>query len=66
MAEEEEALRELGSSIDEVGEMVPAYGEMTGRFLQIGRFLAWLVAAIVALHGLYLVLSVKMGRRFSI
>jgi uncharacterized phage infection (PIP) family protein YhgE len=66
MAEEEQALNELGTSIDEVGEMVPAYGEMTGRFLQIGRFLAWLVAAIVGLHGTYLVLSAKMGRRFSI
>jgi ABC-type transporter Mla subunit MlaD len=64
--EEEEALRELGQSIDEVGEMVPAYGEMAGQFLEIGRFLAWLVAAIVALHGAYLVLSVKMGRRFSV
>jgi hypothetical protein len=66
IAEEEEALEDLGHNIDEVGEMVPAYGEMAGRFLEIGRWLAWLVAAIVGLHGTYLVLSVRMGRRFSV
>jgi hypothetical protein len=65
LAEEEKALGDLEHSIDDVGEMLPAYGQLTGKFVEIGRFLAWLIAAGIALHGSYLVLSVKMGRRFS-
>jgi hypothetical protein len=65
LAEEEKALGDLEQSIDDVGAMLPAYGELTGRFVLIGRLLAWLVACGIALHGTYLVLSVKMGWRYS-
>jgi hypothetical protein len=65
LAQEEKALADLEQSIDDVGEMLPAYGELTGRFVEIGRLLAWLVAAGVGLHGIHLVLRVKLGRRYS-
>ena len=35
------------------------------RLFQVGRLLAWLVAAIVCLHGTYLLLSARIGRRYS-
>jgi hypothetical protein len=63
--EEEQSLDDLGQSIDEVGAVLPAYGQTTSRLVLLGRLLAWLVAGIVALHGVYLLLSVRMGRRFS-
>jgi hypothetical protein len=66
LAEEEKALGDLEHGIDEVGALVPEYGQLTGRLLLIGRVLAWLVAAIVTLHGGYLLLSVRLGRSYSV
>jgi hypothetical protein len=63
--EEDHTLRELGQSLDEVGMALPSYAHTTSRLLQTGRLLAWLVAAIVGLHGAYLMLSARMGRRYS-
>jgi ABC-type transporter Mla subunit MlaD len=65
LAEEEKALGDLEHSIDDVGEMLPAYGELAGRFAEIGRFVAWIIAAGIAVHAMYLILSVRMGWRFS-
>ena len=66
LAEQEHALDELGISLDEAGDVLPVYGRTTGQVLQVGRFLAWLVSAIIALHGCHLLLSVAMGRRYSL
>jgi uncharacterized phage infection (PIP) family protein YhgE len=64
--EEERTLQELGQSLDEVGEALPVYAHTASRLLETGRALAWLVAVIVGLHGSYLTLSVRMGRRYSL
>jgi hypothetical protein len=63
---EDKALGDLGNGLDEVSGALPAYSDLAARFLAIGRFLAWLVAAIVALHGSYLVLSTRLGKGFSV
>jgi hypothetical protein len=65
LQDQDQALEELGQSIDEVGAMLPAYGYTLSRLVQVGRLLAWLVAAITGLHGFYLLLSARMGRRYS-
>ena len=64
--EEEYTLAELGQSLGEVGNALPAYAQTTSRLVETGRALAWLVAGIVGLHGCYLMLSVRMGRRYSV
>lgn len=64
--EEEHTLADLGQSLEEVGGVLPAYAHTTSSLIQTGRALAWLVASIVGLHGCYLMLSVGMGRRFSV
>jgi ABC-type transporter Mla subunit MlaD len=64
--EEERTLDELGQSLEEVSEILPPYAQTTSRLIQTGRLLSWLVAGIVGLHGCYLMLSVRMGRRYSV
>ena len=64
--EEEETLADLGQSLQEVGNALPVYAHTTSRLIQTGRVLAWLVAGIVGLHGCYLMLSIRMGRRYSV
>jgi hypothetical protein len=64
--EEERTLTELGQSLEEVSDALPAYAHTTSRLIQTGRLLAWLVAGFVGLHGCYLMLSVRMGRRYSV
>jgi ABC-type transporter Mla subunit MlaD len=64
--EEEQTLIDLGQSLEEVGDALPAYAQTALRLIQTGRLLAWLVAGIVGLHGCYLILSVRMGRRYSV
>ncbi|TMQ29152.1 MAG: hypothetical protein E6K70_26115, partial [Planctomycetota bacterium] len=61
--EEERTLTDLGQSLEEVGEVLPAYANTTSRLLWTGRMLVWLVASIVGLHGCYLALSSRLGRR---
>jgi len=64
--EEERALGDLGESLEEVHAALPAYQRTTSHVLQSGRVLAWLVAAIAGLHGCYLMLSARLGRRYSL
>jgi ABC-type transporter Mla subunit MlaD len=66
LQEQERGLGDLGRSIDDVGDSLPAYREATAGLVRMGRLLAWLVAAVVALHGTYLVLSVRLGKPFSL
>ncbi|HLJ95708.1 MAG TPA: hypothetical protein VKU02_21205 [Gemmataceae bacterium] len=64
--DEEHTLVDLGQSLEEVGGALPIYAQTAARLVQTGRILAWLVAGIVGLHGCYLMLSVRMGRRYSV
>jgi len=64
--EEEHALRELGQSLDDVQAALPAYERTTQQVFRSGRLLAWLAAAVIGLHGCYLMLSFRLGRRYSI
>ena len=66
LAQQEAALGDLGQSLDEMGDALPVYAATTSRTLEAARLLLWLVAAIVFLHGAYLVLSVRLGPRFSV
>jgi hypothetical protein len=66
LAEEEHALNELENSLSEVRTALPVYAQTTTQVLHAGRLLAWLGATIAALHGCYLMLSARMGRRFSL
>ncbi len=65
LQEQDRGLTELRESIDEVGDLLPAFGTTMARLFQVGRLLAWLVAAIICLHGTYLLLSARIGRRYS-
>jgi hypothetical protein len=66
LAEEEHALNELENSLTEARAALPIYAQTTTHVLRAGRLLAWLGATIAALHGCYLMLSARMGRRFSL
>jgi len=66
LRQQEHALEDLGSSIDEVSTALPAYAQTTSRLLLTARLLVWLVAAIVGLHAAYLLLSVRLGRQYSV
>ncbi|MBY0523745.1 MAG: hypothetical protein K2R98_10125 [Gemmataceae bacterium] len=64
--EEEQALNELGQSLEEVQTILPVYAKTTNQLFQAGRLLSWLVACIIGLHGAYLMLSVRLGPRYSL
>jgi hypothetical protein len=66
LQEQEQGLADLGRGIEEVGESLPAYAAATNRLVTTARLLAWLVAVVVALHGAYLLLSVRLGRPYSV
>jgi hypothetical protein len=64
LGEDERSLGDLGQSLDEVGTVLPEYGRTAGGLAETGRWLAWLAAAAVALHGVYLLaVSVRIRRR---
>jgi ABC-type transporter Mla subunit MlaD len=55
LADQEVAFDELAQSIDEVSGALPAYAETASRMVQATQLLLWLVAALVGLHGVYVV-----------
>jgi hypothetical protein len=55
LGDQDQALDDLGLSIDEIGDMLPGYAHLLGRLLDLGRLLCWLVAATLGLHGFYLI-----------
>jgi hypothetical protein len=65
LAEEEHALDELDGSLREARTVLPVYAQSTAHVLQSGRLLAWLGATIAAMHGVYLLMSARLGRRYS-
>jgi ABC-type transporter Mla subunit MlaD len=66
LSEQERSFDELGKSIDEVSAALPECEQTTARMVQTTRMLLWLVAAIVGLHGAYLVTAAGLGRRYSV
>ena len=65
LREQEESFDQLGQSIDEVGAALPAYARTASRLVQATRLLLGLVAAIIGLHGVYLVMAGRLGRPYS-
>jgi methyl-accepting chemotaxis protein len=65
LKEQERALGDLSTSIDEVGSALPPCAQTASQLVQTGRLLIWLVAAIMGLHGGYLALSARLGKQFS-
>lgn len=65
LAQQETALDDLGQNLDDVADVIPAYGNTTSNLVQTVRLLLWLVAGMVCLHGVYLVLSVRLGQGYS-
>jgi DNA repair ATPase RecN len=63
LREEEQALADLGGSLDEASAALPAYGESAARILQTTRLLLALGAVAFALHGGYLLLGGLLGPR---
>jgi hypothetical protein len=63
--DQEQALANLGDSIEDVNATLPGYGRTATQILQTTRLLLVLMAAIFGLHGAYLALSARLGRRFS-
>ena len=59
LQQQEQGLDDLGKSLDEVGSTIPVYARMTHTMLRTARWLAWLVAAIVAIHGISLVMRLR-------
>jgi len=66
LAEEEHALNELGASLDDVTHCLPVYAQTTQHVIGAGRLLAWLGACIAFVHGCYLLLSARLGKRYSV
>jgi DNA repair exonuclease SbcCD ATPase subunit len=63
--DQERALTSLDDSINDVREALPACADSATSILQTTRLLLVLMAAIFGLHGSYLVLGTRLGRRFS-
>jgi hypothetical protein len=45
---------------------MPEYARATNGLVGTARLLAWLVAGIVALHGAYLLVRVRLGKGYSV
>ncbi len=64
--DQEQALSNLGTSIDDVNAALPGCARSASSILRTTRLLFMLMAGIFGLHGGYLLLSVRLGRRFSL
>lgn len=64
--EEGHALQEMEQSLGEVQQSLPVYSRTTQQVIRAGRWLSWLMAAIAAVHGGYLILGSRLGRRYSV
>jgi len=64
LEEQERSLADLESSLDEVGDTIPAYKKNAMDVLGAGKVLGFLVAAIIGIHGAY-VLSDGLKRKTS-
>ena len=66
LEQQEIGLDELGHGLDEVSTSIPTYAKATNGLVQTGRLLVWLVAGIVLLHAGYLLVSLRLGKAYSI
>ena len=66
LEQQEEGLGDLSRGLDEVTASIPEYGRATNRLVETARLLVWLVAAIVMLHGVYLLASVRLGKGYAV
>jgi flagellar biosynthesis chaperone FliJ len=64
--DQEQALTNLGDSINDANAALPVCARSASNILQTTRLLLMLMASIFGLHGGYLMLSVRLGRRFSL
>lgn len=62
---QDSSLARLGTSIDQVTEVMPAVSQGACRILEMSRLLLGLLAGIFALHGGYLIAGWRMGAAFS-
>jgi uncharacterized phage infection (PIP) family protein YhgE len=65
LGDEEQSFADLGQSLDEVTAALPAYGRTASRLVQATRLLLWLAAGTIGLHGVYLVLSGRLGKPYA-
>jgi hypothetical protein len=63
LADQDQALDELARSISDVADLLPGYGQTVEEFLVAGRLLAWLLAAGLGLHGVYLLVAARRWSR---
>jgi hypothetical protein len=66
LEQQEEGLDDLGRGLDDVTSAMPEYARATNRLVDTARLLVWLVAAIVLLHGGYLLASVRLGKAYTV
>ncbi len=66
LEEQEHGLDDLRSGLDDVSDAMPEYARATNGLVGTARLLAWLVAAIVTLHGAYLLVYLRMGKDWSV
>jgi DNA repair exonuclease SbcCD ATPase subunit len=66
LGDQEQALTNLGDSIDDVNAALPAYARTASGILRTTRLLLMLMAGIFGLHGSYLILSARLGQRYSL
>jgi chromosome segregation ATPase len=64
--DQEQALANLDDSIKDVREALPSYARGASNILQTTRLLLLLMSAIFGLHGGYLIVGARLGRRFSL
>jgi DNA repair exonuclease SbcCD ATPase subunit len=63
LRDQEQGLEALGGSIDEAADLLPAYAGSAARLANTARWLAALVALLVAGHGIHVLLSVPVRSR---
>jgi ABC-type transporter Mla subunit MlaD len=65
LQQQESSLDDLGDSIEQASEALPAAGRSASRLLTMTRWLLCLVALMVGLHAAYLVLGTRLGEAYS-
>jgi DNA repair ATPase RecN len=62
LSRQEQSLDRMSQSLGKVSSALPQYGTATGQIADIGRWLLWLIAAVVALHGVSVLLGLWTRR----
>lgn len=59
LEEQEQSLNDLGDSLGEVGNVMVSHGKIADSLVDTGRWLVWLIAIVVSLHGCYLLAGLR-------